>query len=62
VNITDSARRLFALAQAGHDAPEVDAQRIAALQQALGKGQDSINPDRIADRLLQMEHDLVAAH
>ena len=62
VNITDSARRLFALAQAVHDAPEVDAQRIAALQQALGNGQYTINPDRIADRLLQMERDLVAAH
>jgi negative regulator of flagellin synthesis FlgM len=62
VNITDSARRLFALAQAVHDAPEVDAQRIAALQQAVGNGQYAINPNRIADRLLQMERDLVAAH
>lgn len=62
VNITDSARRLFALAQAVHDAPEVDAQRVAALQQAVGNGQYTINPNRIADRLLQMEQDLVAAH
>jgi anti-sigma28 factor (negative regulator of flagellin synthesis) len=29
---------------------------------AIGNGQYVINPDRIADRLLQMEQDLVAAH
>jgi len=62
VNITDSARRLFALAQAVHAAPEVDTQRVAALQQEIGNGQYVIHPDRIADRLLQMEQDLVAAH
>ena len=62
VNITDSARRLFALAQAVQDAPEVDTQRVAALQQAIVSGQYTINPDRVADRLLQMERDLVAAH
>jgi negative regulator of flagellin synthesis FlgM len=62
VNITDSARRLFALAQAVQDAPDVDTARVAELQQAIGNGQYTINPDRIADRLLQMEQDLVAAH
>ena len=61
VNITESARRLFALAQAVHDSPEVDAQRVAALQQSIGNGQYTINPYRVADRLLQMEQDLVAA-
>jgi negative regulator of flagellin synthesis FlgM len=62
VNITDSARRLFALAQAVQAAPEVDAERVAELQQSIGNGQYTINPDRVADRLLQMEQDLVAAH
>jgi flagellar biosynthesis anti-sigma factor FlgM len=62
VNITDSARRLFALAQAVNEAPEVDSQRVAALQQAIDGGQYTINPTRVADRLLQMEQDLVAAH
>ena len=62
VNITDSARRLFALAQAVQDSPEVDAERVAALQHAIASGQYTINPDRVADRLLQMEQDLVAAH
>jgi negative regulator of flagellin synthesis FlgM len=62
VNITDSARRLFALAQAVQDSPDVDTERVAELQQAIGNGQYTINPDRIADRLLQMEQDLVAAH
>lgn len=62
VSITDSARRLSALAQAVHDSPEVDTERVAELQQAIGNGQYTINPDRVADRLLQMEQDLVAAH
>jgi negative regulator of flagellin synthesis FlgM len=62
VNITDSARRLFALAQAVNAAPEVDTQRVAALQQEISNGQYVIHPDRLADRLLQMEQDLVAAH
>ena len=62
VNITDSARRLFALAQAVNATPEVDTQRVAALQQEIGNGQYVIHPDRLADRLLQMEQDLVAAH
>ena len=62
VNITDSARRLSALAQAVQSAPDVDSQRVAALQQAIGNGQYQISPERVADRLLQMEQDLVAAH
>jgi negative regulator of flagellin synthesis FlgM len=61
VNITDSARRLLALAQAVQSAPEVDTQRVAELQQSIGSGQYQVQPERIADRLLQMEQDLVAA-
>jgi negative regulator of flagellin synthesis FlgM len=61
VNITDSARRLSALALAVHDAPEVDTARVDALQQSIGNGQYTINPDLIADRLLQMEQDLGGA-
>ena len=62
VNITDSARRLSALAQAVNASPEVDSQRVSALQQAIGNGQYVISADRIANRLLQMEQDLGAAH
>jgi negative regulator of flagellin synthesis FlgM len=62
VNITDTARRLLALSQAVHDTPEVDALRVAALQQSISNGQYTISPDRIADRLIQMEHDLRGAH
>jgi len=62
LNITDSARRLFALAQAVQDSPEIDTERVAAQHHAIASGQYTINPDRVADRLLQMEQDLVAAH
>jgi negative regulator of flagellin synthesis FlgM len=61
VNITASARRMFALAQAVSEAPEVDTQRVSALQQSISNGQYVINPDRIANRLLQMEQDLAVA-
>jgi flagellar biosynthesis anti-sigma factor FlgM len=53
---------MFALAQAVSEAPEVDTQRVSALQQSISSGQYVINPDRIANRLLQMEQDLAVAH
>ena len=61
VQITDSARRLAALSQAVQNTPEVDSQRVAVLQQAIEGGQYSVNPQLIADRLLQFEQDLSAA-
>ena len=61
VNITDSARQLSALAQAVNATPAMDTQRVAQLQQAISNGQYTIDPARIADRLLQMEQDLGAA-
>ena len=61
VQITDSARQLAALSQAVQNTPEVDSQRVAVLQQAIEGGQYSVNPQLIADRLLQFEHDLSSA-
>ena len=61
VDITDTARSLLALSQAVHDAPEVDPLRVSALQQSINSGQYTISPDRIADRLIQMEQDLRGA-
>ncbi|MFI4868206.1 MAG: flagellar biosynthesis anti-sigma factor FlgM [Steroidobacterales bacterium] len=62
VNITASARSLLALSQAVQAAPEVDPLRVSALQQSISNGQYTISPERIADRLLQMEQDLRGAH
>lgn len=61
VHITQSARSLAALAQAVHDTPEVDNARVSAVQQQIESGQYTVNPDRIASRLLQLEQDLGGA-
>lgn len=58
VHITNSARTLAALSQAVRDTPELDSGRVATLQQSIDSGQYSIDPDRIAARMLQLEQDL----
>jgi negative regulator of flagellin synthesis FlgM len=61
VHITQSARSMAALSQAVHDTPDIDSGRVAAAQQALAAGTYTINPERIASRMLQLEQDLSAA-
>jgi negative regulator of flagellin synthesis FlgM len=58
VHITQSARSLQALSQAVQDTPDVDTARVSAVQQQIESGQYTVNPDRIASRLLQLEQDL----
>jgi negative regulator of flagellin synthesis FlgM len=58
VHITDSARALSSLSQAVSDAPDVDMNRVAAVQQALATGSYRINPERIANNMLALEQDL----
>jgi len=60
VTLTDSARQLSALSQTAQDSPHVDAARVAALQSAIDSGQYTINPERIADGLIQMDQALAA--
>ena len=61
VSITDTARRLAALQETIAGMPEVDAARVTELRQAIERGQYHANPEKIADRLLQLERDLAAA-
>lgn len=61
VQITDSARQMNALAQVIRDTPDINAARVDALQQSIGNGQYQINAGRIADRMTQLEGDLLAA-
>ena len=58
VHITQSARELNSLSEAVNDAPDVDANRVATLQQALSSGSYKVNPERIADSMLQLEQEL----
>jgi negative regulator of flagellin synthesis FlgM len=61
VHITDSARTMAALSQAVSSSPDIDTARVAVVQQALDAGQYTINPQRIADRLVQLDQDLASA-
>ena len=61
VSITDTARRLAALQVTIASLPEVDANRVTELRQAIERGQYHANPEKIADRLMQLERDLADA-
>jgi negative regulator of flagellin synthesis FlgM len=58
VHITDSARALSSLSQTVSETPDVDMNRVAAVQQALAAGAYRINPERIANNMLALEQDL----
>ncbi len=61
LHITGTARVLASLEQAVRDRPAVDELRVASVQDALRAGAYSIDPQRIADRLLHLELDLSGA-
>lgn len=58
VHITASGRALAALSQAVQEAPEVDSARVSTLQQAIASGNYSVDAERTAGRMLQLEQDL----
>jgi negative regulator of flagellin synthesis FlgM len=57
-HITDSARKLAELEQVVQALPAVDNTRVAEVSSSIQNGTYKINPERIADKLLQSEHDL----
>jgi negative regulator of flagellin synthesis FlgM len=59
VRITDQARQLAALEQAVQAAPDVSEARVAAVRSALDEGRYDVSPERIADKLLHMEQELL---
>ena len=59
VQITDQARRLAALERAVNDAPVVNEARVAAVRQAIEEGRYEVVPERVADKLLRMEQELL---
>ena len=60
VRITDQARQLAALERAVQDVPVVNEARVAAVRLAVEEGRYEVVPERIADKLLRMEHELRA--
>ena len=61
VRITDQARQLAALEQAVQAAPVVNEARVAAVRLAIEEGRYEVVPERIADKLLRMEHETCGA-
>ena len=58
VRITDQARQLAALESAVQAAPVVNEARVAAVRLAVEEGRYEVAPERVADKLLRMEHEL----
>jgi flagellar biosynthesis anti-sigma factor FlgM len=61
VHITDSARQLLALQQAIGDLPEIDQSRVERARSDIEQNHYRSDSVRIADRMLQLESDLMAA-
>jgi|SRR5579883_1506423 len=58
VHITDSASQLASLEQVVRSLPAVDTARVAQLSSAIEHGTYTVEPQHVADRLMQLEQAL----
>ena len=58
VSLTDTAARLQKLESTIAELPVVDAQRVDSIRSAIAKGDYQVNPERIADKLLDLDSKL----
>lgn len=58
VHITDSASQLASLEQAVRNLPAVDPVRVAQFQMAIEQGTYTVQPQHVADQLMQLEQSL----
>lgn len=58
VHITDSASQLASLEQAVRSLPAVDPARVAQFQTAIDQGTYTVQPQHVADQLMQLEQSL----
>jgi negative regulator of flagellin synthesis FlgM len=58
VHITDSASQLASLEQTLRSLPAVDGVRVAQLQTAIEQGTYTVQPQHVADQLIQLEQSL----
>jgi len=58
VHITDSASQLASLEQAVRNLPAVDPARVAQFQTAIEQGTYTVQPQQVADQLMQFEQSL----
>jgi negative regulator of flagellin synthesis FlgM len=59
VTLTESARQLQRLAEAVAAAPDTDPARVAALKDAIARGEYRVDGQRVADRMIALERELV---
>ncbi len=59
VSLTDTANRLQGLSDVLAEVPVVDMQRVEATRRALEDGSFEADYQRVADKLLQLERDLI---
>lgn len=58
VHITDSASQLATLEQTLRSMPAVDEARVAQFRTAIDQGTYTVQPQQVADQLMQLEHSL----
>ncbi len=59
VTLTDSARQLQRLAEAVAQSPVVDTAKVATLREAVDRGEYQVDARRVADRMIDLERELV---
>jgi len=58
IHITDSASQLASLEQAVRSLPAVDSARVAQFRSAIEQGTYTVQPQHVADQLIQLEQAL----
>lgn len=58
VQITSTARSLASIEQSVRDLPAIDEKRVAEIQRRLENGDYTVDPQRIADKLLRLETEM----
>jgi negative regulator of flagellin synthesis FlgM len=61
VDVSDTARTLAALEEQIADVPVVSEARVEAVRRALDEGRYHVDAQRVADKMLRFEGDLLAA-
>jgi len=57
VSITDMAGRLRSLEQKLASQPDIDQAHINQVREAIARGEYKVNPDRVADKMMNFEAD-----
>jgi len=60
VTLTNTASRLQNLEQKLSGASPIDAERVASVQKAISSGEYSVDADRVADKMLAFEDNMIS--